>query len=163
MHTKKRDLARSIFLYVGMLVLVVGGFEVIRRIGTTLVPPRQIAGQWHIATLFSSSSCLLLEFPEMSNAGVEVEQSGRYVTLIFSDIHKTRLRTRFEAGQFYGNGNSGAPCAKDQEVRVAGHLKDDRLEITLTRSEGKFHSPPPPLVLVATRVPKADSRPPASS
>ena len=38
-------------LYLGMLLLLGGGFEAIRRVGTTLTPPRHIAGLWHF-TLF---------------------------------------------------------------------------------------------------------------
>lgn len=154
---------RSIVLYVGMLVLLVGGFEVIRRVGNTLTPPRNIAGQWRIATPLSSSPCRILEFRGGSDAGLQVEQSGRYVTLTFTDVHRTRLRARFEDGELHGTGISAAACAMGQEMRVAGRLKNDHLEMTLTRSEEKSDSPTSPLVLTATRVSDADSRPPASS
>src|SRR5437867_2312695 len=102
---------RSTLLYIGMLVLLGGGFEGIRRVGNTLTPPRHIAGAWHLTVLSSSSSCPLLEFSEAGDKSLQVEQSGRYLTLTFTDVHHTRLRGRFDGGELHGSGLSTIPCA----------------------------------------------------
>jgi hypothetical protein len=155
-------MARSILLYLGMLVLVGGGFEGIRRLGNTLTPPRHIAGAWRITVPSPFPSCPLLEFNGTADAGLQVEQSGRYVTLTFTDVHRTRLRARFDDGELRGSGPSPAPCASGKELYLSGGLKDGHLEIVLTPSQNTSLLAVPALVLVATRVSGADSRPPTS-
>jgi hypothetical protein len=150
---------RSTLLYIGMLLLLVVGFEVIRRIGNTLTPPHHIAGRWDFLVPSSSLPCPLLEFPETEKGSLQVEQSGRYLMLTFTDVHSTKIPARFEDGKLRGDGLSSAPCAADARVRLHGGLVDDQLELTLTRSLKEIAR----LVLSATRPPKSDAHAPASS
>jgi len=150
---------RSSLLYLGMLVLVVVGFEVIRRVGNTLTPPRHIAGQWEFALPPSSVSCPLLEFTDPGKGSLEVEQSGRYLLLSFTDIHSTKIPARFEDGKLRGGGLSSAPCATEARVRLRGGLLDDHLELSLTRSHPKESVPAATtLVVRATRPAQSDRR-----
>lgn len=151
-------MTRSIFLYLGMFVLVGGGFEGIRRVGNTLIPPRHIAGQWRVTAAPSFSSCPMLQFDETGEKGLWVEQSGRYLILIFSDTHRTRLRSHFDGGALRGSGQSANPCAVGKAALVAGRLKNDRLEITLTRAGETPMPAASALVLVATRTADTERR-----
>jgi hypothetical protein len=150
---------RSTLLYIGMFVLLGGGFEGIRRVGNTLTPPRHIAGAWRLTVPSSSSSCPLLEFGEARDESLQVEQSGRYLTLTFPDVHHTRLRARFDGRELYGSGLSTIPCAVGKWVHVTGRLNNGYLEIALTRSQ---ETPVPALVLLATQASGADPRSPTS-
>ncbi len=148
-------------LYIGMLVLLGVGLEGIRRIGNTLTPPRHIAGTWRI-TVSSSSSCPFLEFREAEEAKLEVEQSGRYLTLNFSDVHRTQLRARFDDGEVQGGGLSTVPCAMGAWVHVSGRLAGDHLEIVLTRAQEASEPAGPALILSVTRPSHPDSHPSVS-
>ena len=145
-------MARSTFLYLGMLVLVVVGFEGIRRVGNTLTPPRHIAGQWDFIIPSSSSlSCPPLEFAEAKTGSLHVDQSGRYLRLTFTDIHSTQLPARFEDGKLHGSGLSAVPCAADARMHVHGRLLGDHLELSLTRSQEASAPAASTLVLSAVR------------
>ena len=150
---------RSTLLYIGMLVLLGSGLEGIRRVGNTLTPPRHIAGAWRLTVPPASSSCPLLEFGEAGDDSLQVEQSGRYLTLTFTDVHHTRLRARFDGRELYGSGSSTNPCAAGKWVHVTGRLNSDHLELTLTRSP---ETPVPALVLSGTQAPGSAPRSPAS-
>jgi hypothetical protein len=106
----ERIAARSTLLYFSMLVLLGVGFEGIRRVGNTLTPPRHIAGWWNFVVPSSLSSCPLLEFAEAGKGSLQVEQSGRYLVLTFTDIYSTKMPARFEGGKLRGSGFSTAPC-----------------------------------------------------
>ena len=112
---------RSTLLYIGMLVLLGSGLEGIRRVGNTLTPPRHIAGAWRLTVPPASSSCPLLEFGEAGDDNLQVEQSGRYLTLTFTDVHHTRLRARFDGRELYGSGS--AEVARLQGLRDQVLLK----------------------------------------
>jgi hypothetical protein len=142
---------RAIVLYVATVLLSIGGFEGIRRIGNTLIAPRHIAGAWRLSVPVSSSSCPLLEFKEGEPQSLHVEQSGRYLTLTFSDVQRTRLRAHFDKETLQGHNGSSLPCAAGKQIRTRGHFTGDRLEITLTRPQESPASSPPTLVLIATR------------
>jgi hypothetical protein len=142
---------RALVLYVAVVLLSIGGFEVIRHVGNTLVAPHHVAGAWRLSVPVSSSSCPLLEFKEGEPQSLQVEQSGRYLTLIFSDVHRTHLRVRFDEGTLRGHDGSSLPCAEGKQIHARGHLTGDHLEITLTRSQKSFVPPLPALVLIATR------------
>src|SRR5262249_50705595 len=132
--------------------------EGIRRVGNTLTPPRHIAGQWHLLVPSSPSpSCPLLEFAEAGQGSLQVEQSGRYLRLTFTDIHSTQLPARFEDGKLRGSGLSVAPCAADTKVRVRGRLVGNHLELSLTRSQKGSMPAASTLVLSATRPSGSDS------
>ena len=151
---------RSTLLYIGMLVLLGSGLEGIRRVGNTLTPPRHIAGAWRLTVPPSSSSCPLLEFGEAGDDNLQVEQSGRYLTLTFTDVHHTRLRARFDGRELYGSGlSTSSSCAVGKWVHVTGRLNSDHLELTLTRSP---ETPVPALVLSGTQAPGSAPRSPAS-
>ena len=151
---------RSTLLYIGMLVLLGSGLEGIRRVGNTLTPPRHIAGAWRLSIPPSASSCPLLEFGEAGDDNLQVEQSGRYLTLTFTDVHHTRLRARFDGRELYGSGlSTSSSCAVGKWVHVTGRLNYDHLEITLTRSP---ETPVPALVLSGTQAPGSAPRSPAS-
>ncbi|MBI3799383.1 MAG: hypothetical protein HY268_20755 [Deltaproteobacteria bacterium] len=156
-------MTRSTLLYFSMLLLVVVGFEAIRRVGNTLTPPRHIAGRWDFPVPPSSSSCPLLEFTETGKGSLQVEQSGRYLRLTFTDIHSTKVPARFEDGKLRGDGLSSAPCAADARVHLRGGLADDHLELSLTRSHKEASAPAAAtLVLSATRPSGSETRPLAS-
>lgn len=125
-------MVRSTFLYLGMLILVAVGFEGIRRVGNTLTPPQDIAGQWDFIVPPSSLSCPPLTFSEAKKGSLHVEQSGRYLRLSFNDLHSTQLPARFEDGKLYGTGMSTALCAAGATMHVQGHLVDDHLELFLS-------------------------------
>jgi hypothetical protein len=154
-------MTRSTLLYLGMFVVLGGGLEVIRRVGNTLTPPRHIAGQWHLTASPSFSSCPMLEFAGAGKAELFIEQSGRYLTLNFTDVHMTRLRAHFDDGVVRGSGFSVLPCAIGKRLDVTGRLKNGRLELTLTRSQGAPMPAASALVLFATRV--SDTNLPSSS
>ncbi len=145
-------MTRSTLLYLGMFVVLGGGLEGIRRVGNTLTPPRHIAGHWHIAASPSFSSCPMLEFGGAGKEELFIAQSGRYLTLNFTDTHLTRLRAHFDNGVLRGTGLSSLPCAIGKRLDVTGRLQNDRLEITLTRSQGTPMPAASALVLFATRV-----------
>ncbi len=152
-------MTRSTLLYLGMLVLLGVGLEGIRRVGNTLTPPHHIAGQWYFSAPSSSSSCPLLEFAEAGKGSLQVEQSGRYLMLTFTDVHSTKVPARFADGKLRGSGLSTAPCAADTQVRIRGGLVGDRLELSLTRSRKEASVPAAAtLVLSATRPSESDSR-----
>ncbi|HJY82841.1 MAG TPA: hypothetical protein VKK81_17375 [Candidatus Binatia bacterium] len=145
-------MARSTLLYCSMLVLLGVGFEGIRRVGNTLTPPHHIAGQWHFLVPSSPSpSCPLLEFAETGQGSLQVEQSGRYLMLTFTDVHSTKVPARFEDGKVRGSGLSAVPCAADTKVRVRGRLVDDHLELSLTRPQKGSMPAASTLVLSAIR------------
>ena len=151
---------RSTLLYIGMLVLLGSGLEGIRRVGNTLTPPRHIAGAWRLTVPPSSSSCPLLEFGEAGDDSLQVEQSGRYLTLTFTDVHHTRLRARFDGRELYGSGlSTSSSCAVGKWVHVTGRLNSDHLELTLTRPQ-ETHVPT--LVLIGTQASGSALRSPAS-
>ena len=156
---EKTRVHRSTLLYIGMLVLLGGGLEGIRRVGNTLTPPRQIAGAWRLTVSPSSSSCPLLEFGEAGDDNLQVEQSGRYLTLTFTDVHHTRLRARFDGRELYGGGLSTSSCAAGKWVHVTGRLNSDHLELILTRPQ---ETPVPTLVLSGTQASGLALRSPAS-
>src|SRR5262245_10495239 len=147
----ERAVTRATVLYLMMVLLLVGGLEVIRHIGNTLVAPQDVAGVWRLSVPVPSSSCPILEFKEGEPQSLQVEQSGRYLTLIFSDMHHTRLRAYFDEKTLQGRKVSSAPCAAGQQILASGHLKGNHLQITLTRSQESTASPLAGLVLVATR------------
>jgi len=142
---------RSTLLYLGTLILVVVGFEGIRRVGNTLAPPRHIAGQWDFIVPSSSLSCPALAFAGGEKGSLRMEQSGRYLRLIFSDIHSTQLPARFEDGKLHGSGVSTAPCAADARMHVHGRLVGNHLELSLSRSQKASAPAAPTLVLNAIR------------
>ena len=150
---------RSTLLYIGMLVLLGGGLEGIRRVGNTLTPPRHIAGAWRLTVPPASSSCPLLAFGEAGDDSLQVEQSGRYLTLTFTDVHHTRLRARFDGRELYGGGLSTSSCAAGKWVHVTGRLNSDHLELILTRPQ---ETPVPTLVLSGTQASGLALRSPAS-
>jgi hypothetical protein len=155
--------ARSILLYCSMLVLLGVGFEGLRRVGNTLTPPRHIAGRWDFFVPSSSPSCPLLEFAEAGKGSLQVEQSGRYLMLTFTDVHSTKVPARFENGKLRGSGLSAVSCAADARMRIRGRLVGDHLELSLTRRAQEGSAPAAsPLVLSATRSSESDSRPLAS-
>jgi hypothetical protein len=155
-------MTRATALYLGMLVLLVGSFEGIRRLGNTLTPPRHIHGLWHFTFPASSTFCPILEFGTTKAGDVRVEQSGRYLTLTFPDVHQTFLHARFDGGMLSGSGYSTGSCAAGTQVRLTGRLNDDHLELVLTREPGTFGSDPPTLTLSAVRSADIGSPAPAS-
>jgi hypothetical protein len=155
-------MTRATALYLGMLVLLAGSFEVIRRLGNTLTPPRHISGLWHVTLPASSAFCPVLEFGTTEAGDVRVEQSGRYLKLTFPDVHRTFLHARFDGGMLYGSGHSTGSCAAGTEVRLTGRLNDDHLELVLTRGPETFGSDPPILTLSAVRSAEIGSPVPAS-
>src|SRR5439155_8914515 len=142
-----------------ILELLGAGLEEIRPVRNTLTPPRHIAGAWRLTVPPASSSCPLLEFGEAGDDNLQVEQSGRYLTLTFPDVHHTRLRARFDGRELYGSGLSTRSCAADKWVHVAGRLNYDHLELTLTRPQ---ETPVPTLVLSGTQATGSAPRSPAS-
>ncbi|MBI3304471.1 MAG: hypothetical protein HYZ72_20605 [Deltaproteobacteria bacterium] len=149
-------MTRSTLLYLGMLVLLGGGFEGIRRVGNTLTPPRHIAGTWHLTLPAAASPCPLLEFQGAVDASLQIEQSGRYLRLTFADAHHTQLHARFDDGVVRGSGLSTLPCATGTELHLAGRLTDDRLELALTRAQEAPGPAAPALSLIATRASSAE-------
>lgn len=156
-------MTRSTLLYLGMLVLLSVGFEGIRRVGNTLTPPPHIAGQWSLSAPSSSSSCPLLEFVEAGKESVQVEQSGRYLMLTFSDIHHTQLHARLNDRQLHGSGPSQVTCAEGKWLYLTGRLHGGSLEIVLTPSQEMSSSAAPTLVLLATQSPLVATRTPSSA
>ncbi len=165
-------MARSTLLYLGMLVLLGVGFEEIRRVGNTLTPPRHIAGQWHLLFPSPFSSCPILKFAEAGKESLQVEQSGRYLTLTFGDIHHTQLRARLDGIDLQGSGPSKVACAEGNWLHFTGHLEDtgrphdSRLAIILTPALEMSPPAVPFGALLATQypfvsiwVPSSDSLP----
>ena len=140
-------------LYLGMLLLLGGGFEAIRRLGTTLTPPRHIAGLWRFTLSFSADPCPILELGSAGEGELQVEQSGRYLHLIFPDAHHTRLRAYFTDDALQGSGPSTHSCAIGTIVYLNGRLTDNRLDLILTRALQPSGAPTATLSLSATRTP----------
>jgi hypothetical protein len=140
-------------LYLGMVLLLGGGFEAIRRVGTTLTPPRHIAGLWRFTLFSSPDPCPILAVEPAGEGELQVEQSGRYLRLIFPDTHHTRLRAYFTDDAFQGSGPSPHSCAKGTMVSVSGRLTDNHLELILTRALQPPGTPTATLSLSATRTP----------
>ena len=148
-------------LYLGMLLLLGSGFEAIRRVGTTLMPPHHIAGLWRLTLPSSADSCPILELGSAGEGELQVEQSGRYLRLIFPDVHHTRLRAYFTDGALQGSGSSTHSCAIGTTISLSGRLTDSRLDLVLTRALQPLGTPAATLSLSATRTPEVTAHPPA--
>jgi hypothetical protein len=155
-------MTRATLLYLGMLVLLGVGFEGIRRLGNTLTPPRHIGGLWRLTLPSSSTSCPILEFGAVAEGDLQVEQSGRYLSLTFPDVSRTLLRARFDGGRLHGSGPSTIPCAMGKWLHVYGRVHDSLLEIVLGRSSETPTPSVPALVFIATRPAGFDSHSPPS-
>jgi hypothetical protein len=140
-----------------MLLLLGSGFEVIRRLGTTLTAPPSIAGPWHLTPLSSADPCPLLELGSAREGELKVEQSGRYLHLTFPDVEHTRLSAYFHDRMFQGSGASPHACAKGAPLYLSGRLIDSRLELVLTRTPQPPGAPAATLSLSAARTPAAQS------
>ena len=147
-------------LYLGMLLLLGSGFEVIRRLGTTLTAPRDIAGVWRLTLPSSTDPCPILEVRSPGEGDMQVEQSGRYLRLIFPDEHHTKFRAYFRDGAFQGSGLSSHPCARGTPVSLSGHLADGRLDVVLTRALQPQEAPAASLSFSAIRTPDKTLHPP---
>jgi len=150
-------------LYLGMLLLLVSGFEVIRRLGATLTPPRHIAGVWRLTLPSVADPCPILEVGPPGEGEMQVEQSGRYLRLIFPDAHHTRFRAYFRDGAFQGSGLSRHRCASGTPVSLSGHLTDGRLDVVLTRAAQPPGAPAASLSFSAIRPPDKALHPPLSA
>ena len=144
-------------LYLGMLLLLGSGFEAIRRLGTTLTAPRHIAGPWRFTLPSSADSCPILELRSPGEGEMQVEQSGRYLRLIFPDVHHTRLRAYFTDGAFQGSGPSTHSCAIGTTISLSGRLTDSRLDLVLTRALQPLGTPAATLTLSAARAPESEA------
>jgi hypothetical protein len=140
-------------LYLGMLLLLGSGFEVIRRFGTTLTAPRDIAGVWRLTLPSSSDPCPILEVRSPGEGEMQVEQSGRYLRLIFPDEHHTKFRAYFRDGAFQGSGLSSHRCARGTPVSLSGRLTESHLDVVLTRAAQPLGTPAASLTLSASRAP----------
>lgn len=149
-------------LYLGMLLLLGSGLEAVRRFGATLTPPRHIAGPWRLTLPSSTDPCPILEVRATAEGELQVEQSGRYLRLIFPDAHHTKFRAYFSDGAFQGNGLSVHPCARGTTVSLSGRLTDSRLDVVLTRAVQPLGTPAVPLNLSAIRTPEVVPHPPPS-
>lgn len=138
-------------LYLGMVLLLGSGFEVIRRVGNTLTPPPHMAGVWRLSLPTVTAPCPILEFGSSEEQELQVEQSGRYLHLSFPDTHHTRLRAYFTDETLQGSGPSARACATGTTVDLRGHLSENRLNLTLSRSSQLSETPAPTLSLSATR------------
>jgi len=144
---------QSTFLYLGMLLLLGSGSEVIRRLGTTLTAPRNIAGVWRLTLPSSTDPCPILAVGSTSEGELQVEQSGRYLHLTFPDAHHTRFRAYFSDNAFQGSGLSMHPCARGTTVSLSGQLTDSHLAVVLTRTSQLPGTPAASLNLSAVRTP----------
>jgi hypothetical protein len=142
---------QSTLLYLGMLLLLGSGFEVISRLGTTLTAPRDIAGVWRLTLPSSTDPCPILQVRSPGEGEMQVEQSGRYLRLIFPDEHHTKFRAYFRDGAFQGSGLSSHPCASRTLVSLSGHLTGGRLDVVLTRAQQPRGTPASSLSLSAIR------------
>jgi hypothetical protein len=145
-------------LYLGMLLLLGGGFEAIRRVGTTLTPPRHIAGLWRFTLSSSADPCPILELGPAGEGELQVEQSGRYLRLIFPDTHHTRFRAYLTDDTLQGSGPSPHSCARGAMVSLSGRLTDNRVELILTRALQPPGTPTATFSLSATRTPDGAAR-----
>lgn len=150
-------------LYLGMLLLLGGGFEAIRRLGTTLTPPRHIAGPWRLTLPSSADPCPILELGSAGEGELRVEQSGRYLRLIFPDVHHTRLRAYFTDGALQGSGSSTHSCAVGATVYLSGRLTDSCLDLVLTRAQQPLGAPAATLSLSAARTAESEAHPPTTT
>jgi hypothetical protein len=144
-------------LYIGMLLLLGSGFEVIRRIGSTLTPPSHIAGAWRLTLPAATAPCPILEMGPPGEGEIRIDQSGRYLHLTFPDVEHTRLSAYFHDRMFQGSGTSPHACAKGAPVYLSGRLIDSRLELVLTRTPQPPGAPAATLSLSAARTPAAQS------
>lgn len=80
-----------------------------------------------------------------------MEQSGRYLRLIFPDAHHTRFRAYFSNEAFQGSGLSTHLCASGTTVSLSGRLIDSRLDFVLTRALQPLGAPAATLSLSAVR------------
>ena len=142
-------------LYLGMLLLLGVGLETIRRWGVTLTPPHHIAGLWRFPVSSSTDPCPILEFESAGEGELQVEQSGRYLHLIFPDTRRTRLGAYFTDGVFQGSVPSTQSCAAGTMVHLDGHLTENRLDLIFTRALQPSEASTATLSFSATRT--ADS------
>src|SRR5262245_26716593 len=138
-------------LYLGMLLLLGSGFEVIRRLGNTLTAPRNIAGLWRLTLPSSADPCPILELGSAGEGELQVEQSGRYLRLIFPDTHHTRFSAYFSDDVVQGSGLSTHSCASGTTVSLSGRLINSRLDFVLTRVLQPLGAPTATLSLSADR------------
>lgn len=150
---------KSSLLYIGMLLLLGSGFEVIRRLGTTLTAPPSIAGPWRLTPLSSADPCPILELESAGEGELKVEQSGRYLHLTFPDVDHTRLSAYFHDRMFQGSGASTPTCARGAPVYLSGRLLESRLELVLTRTDQPSSAAAATLSLSAARPPAVADRP----
>jgi hypothetical protein len=115
-----------------MILFTIVGFEGIRHVGNTLRPPQHIAGTWRLTPPMNSSSCRPLEFQETGEALLQIEQSGRYLHLAFTDTRQTKMPVRFDGNTLRGNEVSVPGCAPYTQWRLAGRLIDNQLELTFS-------------------------------
>jgi hypothetical protein len=142
---------KGTLLYLGMLLLFGSGLEVIRRLGATLTAPHNIAGVWHLTMPSAADPCPILEVGPTVAGELRVEQSGRYLHLIFPDTHHTKFRAYFRDGAFQGSSLSMNPCAGGTPVSLSGRLIDSRLDVVLTRTSQPLRAPVVSLNLSAVR------------
>jgi hypothetical protein len=142
-----------------MLLLLGSGFEVIRRLGTTLTAPPDIAGPWRLTPPSSADPCPILEWGASREGELKVEQSGRYLHLTFPDVDHTRLSAYFADKVFQGSGVSTPTCARGAPVYLSGRLTESRLELVLTRSQQPPGAAAATLSLSAVRTPAVADRP----
>lgn len=140
--------------YVGMVLFLVGGLEIIRRVGNTLTAPRHIAGTWYFqAPAAIALPCPLLSLPDAGEASLQIEQSGRYLMVTFPDAQRTFLHARFDGTAVHGSGSSPLPCAHGAALQLTGQVHEDRLDLTLTRLGEASGSKTSALSLNATSAP----------
>jgi hypothetical protein len=84
---------------------------------------------------------------------MQVEQSGRYLRLIFPDEHHTKFRAYFRDGAFQGSGLGSHPCARGTPVSLSGRLAESHLAVALTRAAQPLGTPATSLTLSASRAP----------
>ena len=147
-------------LYLGMLLFLGSGFEVIRRHGNTLTAPHNIAGLWRLTLPSSADPCPILELGSTGEGELQVEQSGRYLRLIFPDTHHTSFSAHFSDGVFQGSGLSLHSCAIDTPVYLRGRQTTNRLDFVLTRALQPLGAPAATLSLSAIRMPDVTDQPP---
>lgn len=153
---------KGTLLYLGMLLLFGSGLEVVRRLGNALTAPRNIAGVWHLTLPPVADPCPILEAGSKAEGELQVEQSGRYLRLLFPDAHHTKFRAYFRDGAFQGSGFSMHPCASGVPVSLSGGLADNRLDVALTRTPQPPGTPVASLNLSAIRTLDAAPDPPTS-
>ncbi len=118
---------RLIILYILLVGAMLAGLLEILHVGEKMKAPIDVSGNWTIEKQTQSkiqSNCMNIIFSK-HNAGFNIEQSGKFLELTFSDASNTKLEGELENDslKFIGTVPSGSGISKSCGNKLQVELK----------------------------------------